>query len=96
MRKRPSKIFLVIAISSLLLLIPAYLCYANLSKFDFIYPDPNLENDDQFNVQNHGLDGFSSTPSSIKFLPGINPFKQSYHLLSQILFFDQETPILRC
>jgi hypothetical protein len=89
---------LLIAIPSLLLLAPAYLSYSDLSEIDLYSTDLNLENDDQFDVQNHESDTFSSIIFSIKFLPGVNRFEQSYHLLShsQIPSFNQKTSILRC
>jgi hypothetical protein len=96
MGKKPSKIFLVIAISSLLFLFPAYLSYTNLSEIDLFSINLNFENDDLFDVQNLESDTFSLIILSINFLPGVNRFEQSYHLFSPIPSFDQKTSILRC
>jgi hypothetical protein len=96
MEKRPSIIFLVIAISSLLLLVPNYHNSPNLSEIDLFSTDLNLEIDDLFDVKNHESNTFSSIIFSIEFLPGVNRFEQFYYLLSQIPSFDQNISILRC
>ena len=96
MKKRPSKIFLVIAISSLFLLVPDYHNSPNLSEIDLFSTDLNLEIDDLFDVKNHESNTFLSIIFPIEFLPGVNRFEQAYHLRSQIPSFDQNISILRC
>jgi hypothetical protein len=96
MQKKPSKTFVVIAISSLFLLVPAYLSNTNLSKINLFSADLNLGNNDQFDVQNHESDTFLSIIFSIKFFPGVNRFEQYYQLLPQIPSFNQKPSILRC
>ena len=96
MEKKPSKIFLVIAVSSLFLLVTAYHSYTNLSEIDLFSADVNLENDDQFDIQNQESDTFSLIIFSINLFPGVNRFEQSYQLLSPIPSFNQKTSILRC
>jgi hypothetical protein len=96
MDKKPSNIFLVIVVSSLFLLVPAYHSYTNLSEIDLFSADLNLENDDQFDVQNHESDTFLSIIFSINCFPGVNRFERSYQLLSQRPSFNQKPSILRC
>jgi len=96
MEKKPSKIFLVIAVSSLFLLVPAYHSYTNLLEIDLFSADLNLENDDQFDVQNHESDTFPLIIFSIELFPSLNRFEQSYLLLSQKPSLNQKTTVFRC
>jgi hypothetical protein len=96
MEKEVNKIFIFIAISSLLFLVPVYLSDTNLSKINLFSTDLNLENENQLDVQNHESDTFSSIIFFINFFPGVNRFEQSYQLLSRKPFLNQKTSIFRC
>jgi hypothetical protein len=96
MEKKLRKIFLIIAISSSLLFVPAYLSNTDLSKIVLFYADLNPKNDDQFDVQNYESDTFLLIIFSIRFFPGVNRFEQFYQLLPQILSFNPKSSILRC
>ncbi len=96
MRKGRVKYFPVIAISLLLLLVPAYLSNTDLLEIDLLdllRTDPNLESNDHLDVQGHESDTSSSIISSLEL--GVNRSELSYQLPSRIPSFDQ-TSILRC
>ncbi len=96
MRKGRVKYFLVIAISLLLLSVPAYRGNTDLSEIDLLDllpADPNLESNDHLDVQGHESDTSSSIISSLEL--GVNRSELSYQLPSQIPSFDQ-TFIPRC
>lgn len=97
MGKGPSKIPFVIAISCLLLLVPAYLNWANFTEIDLFVRDLNFENNDQLDLQNHESDPFSLIIVSIIFPPAANRFLQYQGHFSRILSsLDQKNSILRC
>ncbi len=93
MRKDWAKYLLVIVISFGFLLIPAYHSYTILLEIDLFPTDPNLETDDQPDVEDDESDTFSSMIPSLEL--GVNRFEQSHHDLPRI-FFDCQTSILRC
>jgi hypothetical protein len=99
MKRKPTQIFLVIAISFAVLLSSAYFCYYSLASADFISHNLKLEafdqdylsaaNQNELKVYGSGgfLKGFQ-LPTCL--------FEQSFHLLSQGPSFDQKNLVLRC
>ena len=99
MRRRPARIFLIIAISLYILVSSTYGQYYSLAAADFISLHLKLENFDQeyLSASNQselkvsGLGGPSNGSQLATYLIGLPS-----HLFSQIPSFDQKTLILRC
>jgi hypothetical protein len=100
MKRRSIQTFLVIAISSFILVFPAYLRCSNLAETNLFSVDLSFENsgqDDQFVDQQHGESkALVSSVFSILFFPGANLFEQFLCFSRQIPLFEQKTSILRC
>ncbi len=99
MKRKSIQNHLVIAISCLILVFPAYLRYFSYSEINACPADLNIENpgqDDQLDDHNCETETFLLAVFSIKFLPGVSLFEQSCHLLSSVTSLEQETSILRC
>jgi hypothetical protein len=98
MRRKSIRLLLVIAISSFIVVFPAYLRYADLSETDPSSTDSIFETpdqDDQLNDHQHGSDGvlFSLL---VTFLPSthlLNPFSP---LSTPAISTHSKTSILRC
>jgi hypothetical protein len=99
MRRKPARIFLIIAISLYILVSSTYGQYYCLAAADFISHQLKLENFDQEYLS-------ASNQSELKVYGSGRPFNGSQlatyliglpsHLFSQIPSFDQKTLILRC
>jgi hypothetical protein len=99
MGKRPIKIFLVIAILSILFLFPAHSRYINLSETTLFPVDINFENpdpDDQLDGQWHELGALLSSVFSITFLARTDFIEQSYLFSFPLTSHSQNESILRC
>ena len=99
MKRRSIQNHLVIAISCIILIFPAYLRFSSYSEMSPFPADLNFENPDQdYQFDDHKCESdiFLLGIFSIKFLPGVSLFEQSYHLFSPVSSLDQETFILRC
>jgi hypothetical protein len=99
MRSKSIQILLAIAISSFIVVFPAYLRYNDLSETDLSSTDLIFENpdqDDQLNDQQHESDGVLLSLLSVTFLPSthlLNPFSP---LLAPDISTHCKTSILRC
>ncbi len=100
MRTESIQILLAVAISSFIVIFPAYLRYADLSETDLSSADLIFENpdqDDQINDQQHESDArlinlFSTIfPQKLDLL--LNPFS---HFLPAETSENQKTSVLRC
>jgi hypothetical protein len=100
MRTRLIQAFLVIAISSFILIFPAYLRCSNLAEVNLFSTDLSFENSDQDDqlLDQHQDESKALVVSafSIIFLPGTNPFEQIPRFFLLTSFLDQTTLILRC
>jgi hypothetical protein len=94
MAKRPSEIFLVIVISSLVCFLSAYVDYTKCSEIPLFSIGLNIQGNNQFTDQSHESDRFSSVLFLSKY-PGADRLEQS-----QLLFprpsSNQNISILRC
>ena len=99
MKRKPSQIFLVIAILFAIPVSSAYICYYTLAAADFISHNLKLENFDQeylsavnqSELKVYGSGGFLKGFQLLTCL-----FGQSFYLLSQEPSLDQKTLVLRC
>jgi hypothetical protein len=93
------QIFLVIAISLLILLFPAYLPCINLSQTKSVSSDLSFENPDQeerLADNEEELNAYGPSALLIMFLLDINLFGQSSHFFPRSLSLFQKASILRC
>jgi flagellar basal body-associated protein FliL len=98
-RFKSLQISLVVAISVLILALPAYLRCTNLSEAKSASSDLSFENPDQANEppdSENELKVFRPTPFFTIFLLGTNLFEHSSHLFSQALSLRQKNFFLRC
>jgi len=101
MKKRLKRIQIlpVLAISLVILALPAYLHCARPSQTKFVSSDLSFENPDQkegLPDNEKELKGHGPSTVLIMFLLGSNPFEQSFHLSSQVLSLRQRIVLLRC
>ncbi len=94
-----TRIFLVIAISLFILVLPAYLRYTHLLQTKFVSSDLSFENP----VQEEGvpdndkeLKVYGSSALLTIFLLGPNLFELPFHLFPQALSLRQRIVVLRC
>lgn len=99
MKRKPTQIFLVIAISLSIFVSSIYCQYYSLASADFISIGLKLENFDQEYLSALNQSELKVAGSG-DFLRGFQPvtclFGHSFHLLSHEPFLDQQTSILRC
>jgi hypothetical protein len=99
MERRLNRIVLVILISFSIPLLSAYLAYYDLTEAYLLSNDICLENSDEENLlmdQHDESKLFISSPSSVRFPPGIT-FLEQFPRFPFITFsLDQKTFILRC
>ncbi len=96
---RSIQIFLIIGISSFILLFPAYLRYTNLSEINLFPTDLSFENpdqDDDVNSSQHESDGFSTGIDPIPSFPETNLLRQPDLFSHKIASTYQSNSILRC
>ena len=99
MKRKPTKIILVIAISLAIPMFTAYIYYYTVASADFLSPSLKLEALDQEYLMAANQSelkvsrsvGFSNGSQLATYLIGLPS-----HLFSQISSFDQKTLILRC
>jgi hypothetical protein len=93
------QIFLVIAISFLILAPPAYLRFAKSSESDFVSSDLTFENPDQRDKEfdsGKALNTFGPSVSSINFFPDSDLIMQSFHFFQETSSPRQKAFVLRC
>ena len=92
--------FLIIVISSFILVFPAYLRCSNLKEVNLFPTDLSFENPDQdgqfIDQQQNESNGYLLDAFSILFLQGTNTFKQAHTFLFFTSFVDQISFNLRC
>ncbi|OGQ01425.1 MAG: hypothetical protein A2Z51_12010 [Deltaproteobacteria bacterium RBG_19FT_COMBO_52_11] len=91
--------FLIIAISLFLVAYPIHFQYNNLSKIDFLSPDPALETfdlEDQLADDQYKTKIFWQNSSPVISLFSFFSIEQIPRLSFQIFFLDQPTSVLRC
>jgi hypothetical protein len=99
MKRNPIQIFLVIAVSVIILVFPAYFCCSNLAGVKLLSTDLSFENPDQddiFSYQPGQAKAFLSTTFTTKSLPEAILFEQTSHFLLLASFPDHKASILRC
>jgi len=100
MRRKSIQTFLIIGISSLILILPAYqrhsgLTWVNLFPKDFVFE--NSDQGDQLSDQRLDESGVSLSSAFLAiFLLKTNHFKQTFCFSFPTSSLDQETSILRC
>lgn len=93
------QIFLLIAISFLILAPPAYLRFAKLSEANFFPSDLIFENPDQRDGESDSgkeLNTFGPSVSSIIFFPGCDLMVQFFHFIPEAPSPRQKAFTLRC
>lgn len=99
MKRRSIQNYLVIATFFFILTFPTYLLFSSLSEVNLFPTDLNFENldqDYQFNDQEHESGTSLFGTFFVKFLEEVCLFEQSYHPSSPAPSLDQKTCILRC
>ena len=99
MKQRHIQILLVILISGLVLISPAFLHYSDLLDMDLFSTELNFENpdpDDQFDGEQHESDAFMANIFSMPSLAETCLFQSPLYRFYQVIPINQETPILRC
>ncbi len=99
MKRRFIQNYLVIVVSCLILVFPAYLRFSSYSEMNPFPGDLNFENtgqDDQLDDYKCESETFLLAVFSIESLPGVSFLEQSLRLSSPVPSLDQETFILRC
>jgi hypothetical protein len=99
MRSKSIRLLLVVAISSSIIVFPAYLRYADLSETDLSSTDLIFENpdqDDQLNDQQHESDGVLLSLLSVTFLPYTHLLNPFFLLSAPDITTRCKTSILRC
>ena len=92
-------VLVIIAISPLILALPAYFRCTQASQAKFVSSDLSFENQDQeegMPDSEKELKGYGSSALLVVFHLGANLFKQSSNLFSQMPCPRQEMFVLRC